>query len=89
MQFHSGCTAVQSLKTDQPSASSLLLSSLESSDTKVYEPEIRARLGTAAHFCEVVVLKRTSLGTVTALTSGGLKSGGLQGYLAYKKLPPP
>ena len=26
------------------------------SDTKVDEPEIRARLGTAAHFCEVVVL---------------------------------
>jgi len=24
---------------------------------KVYEPYIRARLGTAAHFCEVVVLK--------------------------------
>ena len=37
--------------------SSLLLSSLELSDTKVYEPSIRARLGTAAHFCEVVVLK--------------------------------
>jgi len=37
-----------------PSSSSLLLSSLELRDTKVYEPEIRARLGTAAHFCEVV-----------------------------------
>ena len=24
---------------------------------KVYEPQIRARLGTAAHFCKVVVLK--------------------------------
>ena len=34
--------------------SSSLLSSLESSDTKVYEPKKRARLGTAAHFCEVV-----------------------------------
>jgi len=32
-------------------SSSLLLSSLELSDTKVYEPSIRARLGTAAHFC--------------------------------------
>jgi len=31
-------------------SSSLLLSSLKFSDTKVYEPEIRARLGTAAHF---------------------------------------
>ena len=27
------------------------------SDTRVYEPQIRARLGTTAHFCEVVVLK--------------------------------
>jgi len=39
------------------SSSSLLLSSLELSDTKVYAPQIRALLGTAAHFCEVVVLK--------------------------------
>ena len=39
------------------SSSSLLLSSLESSDTKVYEPSLRARLGTASHFCEVVVLE--------------------------------
>ena len=28
--------------------------SLKLSDTRVYEPQIRARLGTAAHFCEVV-----------------------------------
>ena len=39
------------------SSSSLLLSSIELSDTQVYEPYIRARLGTASHFCEVVVLK--------------------------------
>jgi len=31
------------------SSSSLLLSSLELSDTKVYEPQIRARLGTTAY----------------------------------------
>ena len=31
--------------------------SLKMSDTRVYEPQIRARLGTATHFCEVVVLK--------------------------------
>jgi len=37
--------------------SSLLLSSLELSDTNVYAPYIRALLGTASHFCEVVVLK--------------------------------
>jgi len=40
-----------------PSSSSLLLSSLELSDTQVCEPKIRALLGTASHFCEVVVLK--------------------------------
>ena len=28
---------------------------------KVYEPYIRARLGTAAHLCEVVVLKLRTL----------------------------
>jgi len=38
-------------------SSSLLLSSLELSDTKVYEPELRALLGSAAHFCKVVDLK--------------------------------
>ena len=31
--------------------------SLKLSDTRVYAPQIRARLGTTAHFCEVVVLK--------------------------------
>ena len=30
--------------------------SLKLSDTRVYEPQIRARLGTTAHFCEVIVL---------------------------------
>ena len=35
---------------------SLLLSSLELSDTKFYETFIRALLGTASQFCEVVVL---------------------------------
>ena len=39
------------------SSSSLSLLSLELSDTKVYGPEIRARIGTAAHFCKAVVLK--------------------------------
>ena len=45
------------LLSSSSSSSSLLLSSLELSGTKVYEPSIRARLGTAAHFCEVDVLK--------------------------------
>ena len=34
----------------QEYSSSLLLSSLDLSDTNVYEPQIRAQLGTAAHF---------------------------------------
>jgi len=36
---------------------SSLLYSLELSDTKIYEPQIRAFLGTASHFCKVVVPK--------------------------------
>ena len=31
--------------------------SLKLSDIRVYEPQIRARLGTTAHFCRVAVLK--------------------------------
>ena len=30
-------------------------------DTRVYEPQIRARLGTTAFFCKVVVLKSKDL----------------------------
>ena len=41
----------------QVSSSSLLLSSPELSDTKVYDPQIRALLGTASHFFKVVLLK--------------------------------
>ena len=37
-------------------SSSLVLSSLELNDTQDYEPQIRALLGTASHFSEVVVL---------------------------------
>ena len=36
--------------------------SLTLSDTGVYEPQIRARLGTTTHFCEVVVLKLRAVG---------------------------
>jgi len=39
------------------SSASLILSSLELSDTKVYEPYVRALLRTASHSCEVVVLE--------------------------------
>jgi len=38
------------------SSSSLLLSSLELSATQVFEPEIRALVGTDSQFCEIVVL---------------------------------
>ena len=50
---------------------SLLLSLLELSDTKVYEPYIRARLGTAAHF---VVLKLRTVPNGTALGRQGLRA---------------
>ena len=39
---------------------SLLLVSLELSDTKVYEPSIRALLGTASQFCKVVIDESSS-----------------------------
>ena len=41
--------------------SSFLLSSLGLSDTIVYAPYMQALLGTASHFCEVVVLKLTMI----------------------------
>ena len=53
-------------------SSSLSLSSLELSDTKVYAPYIPARLRTAAHFFKVVVLSlRTE--TSRAHRIGGTK----------------
>ena len=47
--------APEGVRVQCPGSSSSLLSSLELSDTHVYEPWIRALLGTAAHFCKVVV----------------------------------
>ena len=44
---------------------SLLLSGLESSDANAYEPYIRARLGTTAQFCKVVVLTQMCDALVT------------------------
>ena len=35
---------------------------LKLSDTRAYEPQIRARLGTTAHFCKEVVLKLRAVG---------------------------
>ena len=50
--FRGETQAALSTADHQPSSSSLLLSSLELSDTKVYEPEKRARLGTAVFTAE-------------------------------------
>ena len=44
---------------------SLLLSSLELSDTNVHEPQMQALLGTASYFCEVVVLRSRTLPSAT------------------------
>jgi hypothetical protein len=41
---------------------------LELSDTKVYEPEIRALLGTVSYYSEAVVLKSRTVPSGTATT---------------------
>ena len=48
-------------------SSSLFLSSLELSDTTLYEPSIRALLGTSSHFCQVAVLKLRAVPSGTDL----------------------
>jgi len=67
-------------------SSSLLLSSLELSDTKVYEPHIRALLGTASHFCEVVVLKSKTLNAQAVRPM--LRGWGFGGQGGWPKLKP-
>ena len=57
-------------------SSSLLLSSLELSDTKVYEPQIRARLGTT---------RPHAFGSLCVAA----RCDAVQGYFAHKKLPTP
>ena len=52
---------------DLASSSSLLLSSLELSDATIYEPQIRALLETAPHFCQAVVLEFRTVPLGTAL----------------------
>ena len=42
--------------------------SLKLSDIRVYEPQIRARLGTTAHFCEVVTPRVGEMDFMTLLT---------------------
>ena len=60
---------------------SLLLSRRELGDTQVYEPQIRALLGTATHFCEVVVLRSRTVPNglgfrILRLNSSGVMPGG-------------
>ena len=54
---HCAGSALRRHHLKQAPSSSLPISSLELIDAKVYEPSTRALLGTAVHFCEVVVLK--------------------------------
>jgi len=64
--------------------------SLKLSDTRVYEPQIRARLGTTAHFCEVVVLETNTLRQV--LLDAGADANGVKkdtGNAAYTLIPKP
>ena len=70
--------------------------SLKLSDTRVYEPQLRARLGTTAHFCRVVVRKLRGVPNWCwvmmigdAVHAMSPFKGQVQGYLAHKKLPPP
>ena len=51
------CDTVLQAPPNAVSSSTLLRSSLELSDTQVYELWIWALLGTASHFCEVFALK--------------------------------
>jgi len=48
--------------------------SLKLSDTRVYEPEIRARLGTTAHFCEVVLPEAGSVVARSRVAAMGLRA---------------
>ena len=80
------------------SSSSSLLSRLELSDTEVYEPLLRALLGSASHFCEVAILKsRMSVGASVqvrkqlARAAGGgiLENATVRGRAWYKRLDAP
>ena len=61
----SSCSGPARERTHQTSSSSSLFSSLELSDTKVYEPPIRALFGTASHFYEAVVLESRTVPNCT------------------------
>ena len=67
---------------------SSLLWSLESSDTTIHEPQIRALLGTCSHFREVVVLKSRTVpnGTTLSLQMIRVIRRGAQAVYKTKKL---
>jgi len=58
---------------ERVSSSSVLLASLELSDTQVYEPQIRALFGTAAHLCTLVVLKLRCVAHIRQHQTDGAK----------------
>ena len=66
---------------------SLVRSSLELSYTKVYKPSIRALLGTASHFCEVVASQTPTHSSREVRPDLSLNIG-LQGYLTHKQTYP-
>ena len=75
----SGLYAIWKNKENNAAAKGQVFSSLlyyspalELSDTQVYGTQVRALLGTASHFCEVVVLKLRSvpIGTGPAHLAG-------------------
>ena len=53
---------------DTSTSSSSLLASLDLSNTSIYEPQIRALLGTAPHFCQTVVLELRTVPNCTTLS---------------------
>ena len=91
------------IRTPATSSSSLLLSSLELSDTQVYEPEIRALLGTRSTTdrsssdgadgkhtdMRIAPPSKNVEERMPGLSSGPGESCRVQGHLAHKKPPRP
>ena len=78
------CHIRSTAKGGRASSSALLLSSLELSDTTIYEPSLRAFLGTAPLFCQVVVL---NLSTPSARSSSfeiGMGDAHRQGVIEHR-----
>ena len=65
-----------------------LRSSLEWSDTPVYEPQIRTLLGTDSHFCEVVVLEARTGAIPRYVDTHFGEAGSLKGISLRMSTPP-